>query len=99
MFRFKLVAKSFTLLDDFLNVSLQKMSTLKPNDLTKLTVLVMWLIEIYLNELGSLRDFGKQSTSEYNNLREQFLQFMSQPLVKVSQFFDRIIIYTTPDMS
>lgn len=59
------------------------MSTLKPNDLTKLTVLVMWLIEIYLNELGSLRDFGKQSTSEYNNLREQFLQFMSQPLVKV----------------
>ncbi|CAL8101844.1 unnamed protein product [Orchesella dallaii] len=82
---FEEVALKFVQIDDshaLKTFLLKKMSTLKSTDLTKITVLVMWLIEIYLNELGSLRDFGKQSTAEYNTLREQFLVFMTQPLVK-----------------
>jgi hypothetical protein len=59
------------------------MGSLKSTDLAKITALVLWLIEIYLNELGSLRDFGKQSTAEYRNLDEEFHHFMAQPLVKV----------------
>jgi hypothetical protein len=60
------------------------MGTLNSSDVTKTTALVLWLIEIFLNELGSLRDFGKHDTAEYKNLDQEFLLFMSQPLVKVS---------------
>lgn len=60
------------------------MGSLKSNDVAKTTALVLWLIEIFLNELGSLRDFGKHDTAEYKNLDDEFLHFMAQPLVKVS---------------
>lgn len=69
----------------------KKMSSLKSSDLAKITALVLWLIEIFLNELGSLRDFGKQSTADYNNLEEEFLHFMAQPLVKVSVVYKTIL--------
>jgi len=65
---------------------LQKMGSLKSNDLAKITALVLWLIEIFLNELGTLRDFGKHDTAEYRNLDDEFRHFMTQPLVKVSTF-------------
>lgn len=53
-------------------------------DTAKVTMLVLWLIEIFLNDLGSLRDFGKENSAEYHNLEQEFLDFMKQPAVKVS---------------
>lgn len=66
------------------------MGTMKSNDLAKTTALVLWLIEIFLSDLGSLRDFGKHATAEYKNLDEEFLQFMKQPLVKVMYLLELI---------
>ena len=66
---------------------LQKLSSLQPHEMTKVAVLVLWIIELYLNQLGSLRDFGKKDTAEYRNMEDEFLQFMSQNTVKVNNLF------------
>jgi len=54
--------------------------------------MVLWLVELYLNGLGSLRDFGKNDTAEYRNTEAEFLQFMNQKIVKVLNETDPIII-------
>jgi hypothetical protein len=62
---------------------LQKLGSLQSTDIAKTTALTLWVIELFLHELGTLRDFGKQDTAEYRNLDQEFTTFMAQPLVKV----------------
>lgn len=57
-----------------------------------MSVLVLWILEIYLNQLGSLRDLRKEDSADYKNLEEEFLQFMGQKLVTVLSEI-RFIIY------
>ena len=44
----------------------------------------MWLLEIFLNELGELRQSDKDTTPEYKQLQDNFRQLLSADRVKVS---------------
>ena len=47
-------------------------------------MLVTWLVEIYLNQLGELKEKDKEQDMEYEMIQEEFRKFLNQPRVKVS---------------
>ncbi|XP_015753539.1 PREDICTED: vacuolar protein sorting-associated protein 18 homolog [Acropora digitifera] len=59
---------------------LKKMDSLKKEDKTQMTMLVMWLIELYLNDLGSLKE--EQVASKREDLQDEFRKFLAQTKVK-----------------
>ena len=46
-------------------------------------MLVMWLIEIYLNQLGVLKEQGGDMDQKYDQVQDEFRRFLNQPRVKV----------------
>lgn len=49
-------------------------------------MLVTWVMEIFLNELGELRDKSLESNHhKYEQLQEDFRDFINQSRVKVSK--------------
>ena len=46
-------------------------------------MLVMWLIEIYLNQLGVLKEQGEDMDQKYDLTQEEFRKFLNQARVKV----------------
>lgn len=62
---------------------LKKLESLKHQDKTQITMIVMWLLEIYLNELGVLRTAGRQTSQEFFNLQREFLGLFKDPRIKV----------------
>jgi hypothetical protein len=71
---------------------LQKLDGLKPQDKTQVTMIVVWVIELFLNQLGTLRDQGKENTAEYISLQKKLDSFLAHPQVMVSSEY-------APDMS
>ena len=61
----------------------KKLETLKNGEKTQMTLIVLWLIEIYQNRLGRLRE-GKEGEegAEFRNLQEEFLSLLRQPRVE-----------------
>lgn len=53
-------------------------------DKTQMTMLVTWMIELFLNRLGELKEQGQDDTSEYENTQEEFRKFLTQHKVKVA---------------
>ena len=49
-----------------------------------MTMISMWLLEIFLNELGELRQSDKDTTPEYKQLQDNFRQLLSADRVKVN---------------
>lgn len=47
-----------------------------------MTMLIMWLIELYLNDLGSLKE--SDAKTKHEDLQEEFRKFLAQTKVKVS---------------
>jgi hypothetical protein len=62
---------------------LQKLEGLKPQDKTQITMIVIWVIELFLNQLGTLRDEAKEKTSEYASLQKELDSFLTRPEVMV----------------
>lgn len=58
-----------------------KLRNLKKEDKTQTTMVVVWLIELYLSQLGSLREKDKENSEEYNEIQNEFDEFMAQPEV------------------
>lgn len=56
---------------------------MRPQDKTQITMIVVWVIELFLNQLGELRDSGKTDSPEYKELQKHFESFMNQRLVQV----------------
>lgn len=73
---------------------LKKLDGLKPQDKTQITMIVMWLLEIYLNELGVLRTAGKQTTEEYKTLQHAFQDLLKKTRVKDCVSNNRSAIYS-----
>ena len=48
-----------------------------------MTMIVTWLIELYLNSLGRLKEQGQHSDQEYEKLHEEFRVFLATPKIKV----------------
>lgn len=53
-------------------------------DKTQITMLVTWLIEIFLNQLGEMKEQGQDESDEYRKVQEEFRMFLAQPKNKVS---------------
>ena len=47
-----------------------------------MTMLVMWLIELFLNQLGELRP-QQDAKAAYDSLHDEFQKFLAQKSVKV----------------
>ena len=52
-------------------------------DKTQMTMLIMWLIELYLNDLGGLKE--ENAKPKYEGLQEEFRKFLAQTKVKVGE--------------
>jgi hypothetical protein len=44
----------------------------------------MWVIELYLNQLGQLKEQDEEGSQKYESLQESFHKFLQAPRVKVS---------------
>lgn len=55
-----------------------------------MTMLVTWMIELYLNQLGELKEQGQDDTHEYENTQEEFRKFLMQQKVKASRAFENV---------
>lgn len=58
-----------------------KLKNLKQDDKTQITMVVVWLIELYLSQLGTLREKNKENTDEYDDVQKEFDEFMTVPEV------------------
>ena len=56
-------------------------------------MILTWLIEIYLNQLGTLKEQGEDNTDGYEQLQEEFRKFLAQPRVKDCMNYNRNTIY------
>ncbi|RVE56185.1 hypothetical protein OJAV_G00233460 [Oryzias javanicus] len=81
-------AKQEEALKEFL---LKKLSNLKLSERTQVTLLVTWLAELYLNRLGQLESDG--NSSEFQQTREEFRQFLNNSKHKECLFNNRSTIY------
>lgn len=43
----------------------------------------MWLIELYLNELGELRDGGEQKREDFERVQDDFRKLLATSKVRV----------------
>lgn len=59
---------------------LKKLDSLKNQDKTQMTMLIMWLIELYLNDLGGLKEEG--AIAKHEDLEDEFRKFLAQTKVK-----------------
>ncbi|GFR83888.1 vacuolar protein sorting-associated protein 18 homolog [Elysia marginata] len=71
----------------------RKLSGLRPQDKTQMTMLVTWMIELFLNQLGGLKEQGQDDTSEYDNTQEQFRKFLGQQRVRECVSNNRSVVY------
>ncbi|KAL3236878.1 hypothetical protein MRX96_022133 [Rhipicephalus microplus] len=60
---------------------LQKLKGLRPADKTQTTVITFWLVELFLNRLGTLRTAGRQNEGTYLNLVAEFRGLLEEPKV------------------
>jgi len=62
---------------------LQKLDSLKSHDYTKITMVTLWLIELFSNELAVLRNYKQGKSQEYTMLQESFQNFLSRSIIQV----------------
>lgn len=72
---------------------LKKLSSLSSQDKTQMTMLVTWLIEIFLNQLGELKERFDLQPGKYDNVQENFRQFLRQPNIKDCVSNNRGVVY------
>lgn len=61
---------------------LRKLAGLRPQDRTQLTMIVSWIVELYLQQLGELRDSSQRNTAAYSDLSRKFRKFLEEDTVK-----------------
>lgn len=65
-----------------LNVFLKKkLDNLEPQDKTQITMIVLWVIELYLSKLEELRLSNKEQTTLFDEIQKDFTKFLALPKV------------------
>ena len=57
-----------------------------------MTMMTTWLIELYLNQIGDLKDRGLDARPERERIEEEFRKLLVQGRVKVCKFFQFLCI-------
>jgi len=75
---------------------LKKLSSLKANEKTQMTMLTTWLVEVYLDAIGKLRDRGsfvEGFQAEIQGIREEFHKFLSSSKLRECLDLNKRTIY------
>ncbi|XP_071119989.1 vacuolar protein sorting-associated protein 18 homolog [Mytilus edulis] len=72
---------------------MKKLSSLGPQDKTQMTMLVTWLIEIFLNQLGELKENMEEQPEKYEKIQEEFRRFLKEPKIKECVSNNRGVVY------
>uniref|UniRef100_T1JMS9 Pep3/Vps18 beta-propeller domain-containing protein n=1 Tax=Strigamia maritima TaxID=126957 RepID=T1JMS9_STRMM len=59
----------------------EKLTSLKAHEKTQITMIVTWIMELYLNQLGILRDTGDKISEKYTALIDEFYSFLEKQKV------------------
>lgn len=70
------------------NFNLKKLDGLKMQDKTQITMIVIWVMELFMNQMGALRSSNTSylHDSQYIELQKQFDGFLGIPKVEVRFF-------------
>ncbi|XP_052234264.1 vacuolar protein sorting-associated protein 18 homolog [Dreissena polymorpha] len=93
---FEEVALKFIRLDDkdaLRTLLHKKLEALRPQDKTQMTMLVTWLIEIYLNQLGELKEQQVKPSQRYRDVQQEFQVFLKQTRVKDCVMHNKHVVY------
>ncbi|XP_075230673.1 vacuolar protein sorting-associated protein 18 dor isoform X2 [Lycorma delicatula] len=71
----------------------KKLEKLKPSDKTQITMIVIWVVELCLNQLGNLRNEGKENTPEFEAVQADLDAFIALPQVTDSIRNNRCTVY------
>lgn len=71
----------------------KKLEGLKPQDKTQITMIVIWVIELFLNQLGTLRDEGRENAAECVGLQKELDSFLARPQVMECVKNNRSTVY------
>lgn len=55
-------------------------------------MIVIWVVELFLNQLGNLRNDGKENTAEFEAVQADLDAFIALPQVTVSIIFGNIYL-------
>uniref|UniRef100_A0A1B6D9S6 Vacuolar protein sorting-associated protein 18 homolog n=1 Tax=Clastoptera arizonana TaxID=38151 RepID=A0A1B6D9S6_9HEMI len=72
----------------------KKLERLKPQDKTQMTMIVLWVVELFQNQLGVLRNEGKEHSIEYINLQKEMDDFLAMPQVKTCVTRNKDTVYS-----
>ncbi|XP_064634570.1 vacuolar protein sorting-associated protein 18 homolog [Lineus longissimus] len=72
---------------------MKKLSSLSVQDKTQITMIVTWLIEIWLNQLGELREQGQEMSDTYDGVQDEFRMFLARNRVKECLMYNRNTVY------
>lgn len=59
----------------------KKLDNIKPQDKTQITMIVIWLLELYLTHLEKMRLAEKEQTNAFAELQKEFEAFLALPVV------------------
>lgn len=71
----------------------KKLDSLRVQDKTQMTMLVTWLIEIYLNQLGELKEQQLESSPRYQKLQMEFQSFLKLTRIKECVSHNKNVVY------
>ena len=74
----------------------KKLENLKPSEATQSTLVIMWLIEIHQNQLGTMRQYGKVSDDQkkmYQSEEKEFFLLLSLPQVEKCIKENKEVVY------
>ena len=74
----------------------KKLENLKPSEATQSTLVIMWLIEIHQNQLGTMRQCGKNSDDQkkmYQSEEKEFFLLLSLPQVEKCIKENKEVVY------
>ncbi|GIY21182.1 vacuolar protein sorting-associated protein 18 homolog [Caerostris extrusa] len=73
---------------------IKKLKGLKNQDKTQITMIVMWLMEIYLNELGVLRTSDRHTSQKFMELQLEFRNLLKDPRIEKCVSNNRSAVYS-----
>lgn len=71
----------------------RRLEALNEDDKTLISMLVIWMTELYLSQLGLLRRTGQQDSQKYHQIQSDFEVFLVQPRVEKCMQHVKSVIY------
>ncbi|KAM3959218.1 vacuolar protein sorting-associated protein 18 dor [Aphomia sociella] len=71
----------------------QRLESLKDDENTLISMIVIWMTELFLSQLGLLRRNGKENSDQYNQIQSDFEVFLLNPKVSKCMHHVKTVIY------